>query len=365
MHLGLSARATRRTMLASMAGAATLVLSTACGAVAPPATVPRPSLAKDNGSPLVLGYFPNVTHAAALVGVARGTFQSALGPSVKLDTRMFNAGPALVEALFAGDVDLGYVGPNPAVNGFVKSKGKALRLVAGAASGGTFFVVRPDAGIATAKDLNGKTLATPQLGGTQDVALRGYLKANGLKSADKGGTVQITPMQNGDIVTLFKQGKIHGAWVPEPWASLLVQHSGGQIFVDERTLWPGGKFATTTIVARTRFLQDRPSLLRPFLEAHVETVQFINANLDQAKRLVNEQIERTTSQPLASDVIDMACANVDVTQDPLAKSVLTAADNAFALGFLGENKPELSAMFDLDTLNQVLVAAGLPTVSAS
>src|SRR5689334_12694618 len=185
-----------------------------------------------------LGYFPNITHAVALVGVARGTFQQALGSNVKLDTKTFNAGPAEIEALFAGDIDIGYVGPNPAINGYVKSKGAALRIIAGASSGGALFIVRPGANIHSAKDLNGKKLATPQLGGTQDVSLRHYLQQNGLKTVDKGGTVQIVPTDNANILTAFKQGSIDGAWVPEPWATRLIVEDKGQVLVDERTLWP-------------------------------------------------------------------------------------------------------------------------------
>src|SRR6266702_8620999 len=169
-----------------------------------------------------LGYFPNLTHAVALVGVERGTFQNALGPNVKLVTKTFNAGPALIEALFAGDIDIGYVGPSPAINGYVKSHGEALRIIAGAASGGAEFIVRPGANIKSPSDLNGKKLATPQLGGTQDVSLRYYLQQHGLKPADKGGTVQIVPTDNPNILTLFKQARIDGAWVPEPWATRLI-----------------------------------------------------------------------------------------------------------------------------------------------
>ena len=157
---------------------------------------------------LNLGYFPNLTHAVALVGVERGTFQNALGPNVKLATKTFNAGPALIEALFAGDIDIGYVGPSPAINGYVKSHGEALRIIAGAASGGALLIVRPGANIQTAKDLANKKIADPQLGGTQDISLRYYLQQNGLKTVDKGGNVQIIPTDNPTILTLFKQGKI-------------------------------------------------------------------------------------------------------------------------------------------------------------
>lgn len=176
-----------------------------------------------------LGYFPNITHAVALVGVARGTFQQALGSKATLSTKTFNAGPSLIEALFAGAIDIGYVGPNPAVNGYVKSKGAALRIIAGAASGGALFVTRSDETIHDAKDLSGKRFATPQLGGTQDIALRNYLHQHGLQTADKGGTVTIVPTDNPTILTLFKQKQIDGAWVPEPWASRLILEDKGQV----------------------------------------------------------------------------------------------------------------------------------------
>src|SRR5438270_9327670 len=227
---------------------------------------------------LNLAYFPNVTHAVALVGVARGTFQQELGSNVKLKTNIFNAGPAEIEALFAGDIDIGYVGPSPAINGFVQSHGQALRIIAGAASGGASLVVRPAANIKSAKDLSGKKIADPQLGGTQDVSLRYYLKQNGLTPQDKGGNVQIVPTDNSTTLTLFKQGKIDAAWVPEPYATRLVVEDGGTRLIDERTLWPDGKFITTEVVVRTAFLNQHSDVVNKFLQAHVDTVQYIVSN---------------------------------------------------------------------------------------
>src|SRR5437016_4993355 len=241
-----------------------------------------------------LGYFPNVTHAVALVGVARGTFQSALGSSAELVTTNFNAGPALIEALFANDIDIGYVGPNPAINGYTKSNGAALRIIAGASSGGALFVVRPGAHIQSPKDLANKKLATPQVGGTQDVALRYYLQQHGLQTADKGGNVQIIPTDNPNILSLFQQGKIDGAWVPEPWATRLVIEGNGTVFLDERSLWPKGQFVTTNVVVRTAFLQEHPDLVKKFLQAHVETVQYILKNPENAKEIVNSEIQQIT-----------------------------------------------------------------------
>ncbi len=310
-----------------------------------------------------LGYFPNLTHAVALVGVERGTFQSALGSNVKLETKTFNAGPALIEALFAGDIDIGYVGPNPATNGYVKSHSEALRIIAGAASGGALFIVRPGANIHSPKDLPNKTFATPQLGGTQDVALRYYLQQNGLKTADKGGSVQVIPTDNPNILTLFKQGKIDGAWVPEPWATRLVVEGNGKVFLDERTLWPDGKFVTTNVVVRKAFLDQYPNLVNKFLQAHVDTVEYILSNPESAKSIVNNEIKLITGKALPGKEIDLAYANLDITYDPLSSTLLQSADRAFSLGFLGSNKPDLSGIYNLGLLNQVLASRGLATVA--
>lgn len=311
-----------------------------------------------------LAYFPNLTHAIAVVGVARGTFQEALGANVKLETKTFNAGPALIEALFAGEVDIGYVGPNPAINGYVKSKGDALRIIAGASSGGASFVVRADANINDAKDLDGKKIATPQLGGTQDVALRFYLQQHGLAPADKGGTVQIIPTDNPNILIQFQQGQIDGAWVPEPWSTRLVQEGKGKVFVDERTLWPDGKFITTNVVVRRAFLEQHPDVVAAFLKAHVETAQYIVTDLDGAKSAVNSEIQRITSKPLPRTVLDAAFKNVDITYDPLPSTLLKVADSAFALGFLGKDPLDLKGIFDLGPLNTVLKAKNLPEIAA-
>jgi NitT/TauT family transport system substrate-binding protein len=312
-----------------------------------------------------LGYFPNITHAVALVGVERGTFQQAFGSNVTVDTKTFNAGPSLIEALFAGSIDIGYVGPNPAINGYMKSKGTALRIIAGASSGGALFIVRPGANIHSAKDLNGKKLATPQLGGTQDISLRHYLQENGLKTTDQGGTVQVIPTDNPVIMTEFKQGQIDGAWVPEPWASQLIVQDQGQVFVDERSLWPGNKFVTTNVVVSTTFLNQHPDLVAKFLQAHVDTVQYINNNLASSETLVNNAIKGITGQSLSQQVLDSSFKDLDITYDPLVQSLYQSANNAYALGFLGHSKPDLNGIYDLGPLNKVLAAKGLPQVAGS
>ncbi|MCS7060680.1 MAG: ABC transporter substrate-binding protein [Anaerolineae bacterium] len=310
-----------------------------------------------------LGYFPNVTHAVALVGAARGTFAAALSPTATLTIRTFNAGPSLIEALFAGEIDIGYIGPNPAVNGYVKSKGQALRIIAGAASGGASFIVRPQANIQTPADLNGKKLATPQLGNTQDVALRYYLLKHGLNTVERGGTVQIIPTQNADILTLFRQGGIDGAWTPEPWASRLVLEANGQVFLDERDLWPGGQFVTTHVIASSKFLNEHPDLVKAFLRAHVESVRFINENPDQARTIINSEIERLTTRGLTEAVLKRSLQMLDITWDPISSSLFASAEHAFALGFLGDVKPDLAGIYDLRLLNNVLAENGLPPVA--
>lgn len=332
-----------------------LVLAmTACGGGRPGAT---------SGSAVTMrvGYFPNITHSQALIGVARGDFQKALGPDVTLDVKVFNAGPSAIEALFAGQLDLSYIGPNPAINGYVKSNGQALRIVAGATSGGAAFIVRPQANITTPADLAGKKLASPQLGNTQDVALRAYLAAQGLKLAEKGGNVQVIPTDNPQILDLFKQGQIDGAWVPEPWASRLIVEGGGKLFLDERDLWPGGDFVTAHIIVSTQFLQTHPDLVEAWLRAHVEITQWELANPEQARQLANDEIKRLTGKALPAQVLDSAWTRMRVTYDPISTSLIQSAQSAYAAGFLTQ-KPDLTGIYDLTLLNKVLQEKGLPPV---
>jgi NitT/TauT family transport system substrate-binding protein len=335
-------------------GAALLILSALTAAAL--LTPAEPIHAATTAPQVRLAYFPNLTHAAAIVGVERKTFAGALGPDATLDVKTFAAGPALIEALFAGEVDIGYVGPSPAINGFVKSKGDALRVIAGASSGGAMFIVRPDSNISKPADLAGRTFATPQLGGTQDVALRYYLQKNGLAPADKGGTVQILPTQPADIFTLFREGKIDGAWMAEPWVSRLLVEGNGKIFIDERDQWPDRRFSTTVVVARRAFLEAHPGLVKKILEAHVDSVQFIAEQPDTAKKIVNAEIERITSKGLPPAVVDSAFRNTDITTDPLTATIQASADYAFALGFLGTTKPDLGQLYALEPLQQVLAA---------
>ncbi len=333
-----------------------LLAVTACG--------PPPPSGVDGTGVLRLAYLPNLTHTVGLVAVATGDLRKGLAPH-GLTVTAFSAGPQLIEALLAGEVDIAYVGPSPALNGFVKSRGEALRVIAGASSGGALFVARPEAGIRTAADLAGKRIATPQRGGTQDIALRFLARGAGLATADEGGTVTVMPMAPADILRSFQRGDIDGAWVAEPWCTRLVQEAGATVSFDERTRWPDGRFATTHVIVATRFLDAHPALVRAFLRAHVDATQFVNAHPDDARTIANAEIARITTAALPARVLDVAFGNVDFTWDPLPPTVAVMADHAHQLGFLGDAPPDLSGLYALDPLNAVLREKGLPALAAS
>lgn len=300
------------------------------------------------------GHFPDIVHAQAMVGKARGTFEDKLGPAVTIDWKLFNAGPSAIEALFAGELDLTYIGPNPAINGYLKSGGKALRIVCGAASGGAALVVREDAGIDSINDLHGKKIATPQLGNTQDVACRNWLKEHGFVLTEKGGDVQVIPISNPDQLTLFITGEIDAAWTKEPWVARLINEGKGKMFLDERNLWPDGKFVTAHIIVSTPFLTKHPNLVKHWIEAHVELTDWINSNLSESKALINSEIKKITGKALPSKILDDAFSRTSLTYDPIVSSLIKSAGWAFEAGFLGKQRPDLSSIYDLALLNGVL-----------
>ena len=313
-----------------------------------------------SGGPVTvrLGYFPNVTHATVVAGIEKGIYAERLGPDT-LAVQTFNAGPAAVEALFAEGLDATYIGPNPAINAFVKSNGEAIRIISGATSGGASLVVRPS--ISQAADLRGRKVASPQLGGTQDVALRAWLTEQGL-APDTGGGVTVLPQENAQTLETFKADAIAGAWVPEPWATRLVQEGGGKVLVDERTLWPNGQFVTTHLVVRTEFLKEHPATVRRLLEAQVAANDFVNTQTAEAQRLTNQGIERITGKKLSETVIASSWANLTFTNDPVASSLRRSAEDAAAVGLL--KKVDLDGIYDLAPLGEVLKAAGQAPVAA-
>jgi NitT/TauT family transport system substrate-binding protein len=295
---------------------------------------------------LRIGYFPTVTHAAALIALERGTWKSL---PVPVESKAFGAGPEAMEALFAGALDACFVGPMPAANAFVRSHGEAIVIVAGAAADGAAFVVGKDSGITGPESLHGKRLAAPQLANTQDVALRTWLEDHGSRSRERGGDVQVMPIANPDILTLMRTGQLDGAWVPEPWVSRLVLEAGGRVLVDERDLWPNRRFPSAVLVVTRQLAGSRPELVRALVASHVETVAWAHAHPAEARALVDEALLKATHKRLPPQVLAAAFANVELTTDPMPAAIQKIAADARRLGYLPDG-PVADAI-DLRWLN--------------
>jgi NitT/TauT family transport system substrate-binding protein len=331
-----------RKPLSLLTAVGALTLTTACGGASA-------SAASTPAGTLRLGYFANVTHAGPVYGVATGRYQARLG-STKLKTQVFSAGPAAVEALFAGAIDAAYLGPGPAVNAFLRSHGDVV-LVAGATSAGASLVVRPD--ITEPAQLKGKKIADPQTGGTQDIALRTFLAGKGFtEDAQGGGDVTILAEESSQTLELFKSGKIDGGWVPEPWASRLVLEGGGRVLLDERSLWPGQRFVTTNLLVRKAFLTEHPQTVKALLQAQVEADKQIKADPAKAQQVVNAALSSLTGKALKPAVIARAFQQIEVGEDPLAASLKESAEHAFATGLV--KKGDLRGIYDLRLLREVL-----------
>ncbi|MEU6281912.1 aliphatic sulfonate ABC transporter substrate-binding protein [Streptomyces sp. NPDC047028] len=309
-----------------------------------------------------IGYFGNLTHATALVGREQGLFQKELG-ATKAQYAVFNAGPSEIEALNSGSIDIGWLGPSPAINGYTKSAGKDLKIIGGSASGGVKLVVNPKK-ISSLKDVRGKRIATPQLGNTQDVAFLNWAAEQGWKVDAQTGKGDVTVVRSDNKVTpdAFRSGSVDGAWVPEPTASRLVAE-GGKVLLDEASLWPDKKFVITNIVVRQGFLKEHPKAVEAVLRASVEANKWINANPEKAKAAANKQLGVDSGKPLSADILDPAWQSIRVTDDPLAATLRTEADHAVKSGLLDE--PDLSGIYDLTLLNKVLKADGAKPVDAA
>ncbi|MFJ8195270.1 aliphatic sulfonate ABC transporter substrate-binding protein [Streptomyces sp. NPDC096094] len=306
-----------------------------------------------------IGYFGNVTHATALVGNQKGFFQKELG-ATEAKYAAFNAGPSEIEALNSGSIDIGWIGPSPAINGYAKSEGRNLRIIGGSASGGVKLVVNPDK-IKSLKDVRGKRIATPQLGNTQDVAFLNWVAEQGWKVDAQSGKGDVTVVRSDNKVTpdAFEAGSVDGAWVPEPTASRLVAQ-GGKVLLDESTLWPDEKFVITNIIVRQEFLEQHPKVVEAVLKASVDTNEWIEANPDEAKAAANKQLEKDTGKALPADVLDPAWESIRLTDDPLAATLDAQTDHAVKAGLL--EQPDLKGIYDLTLLNKVLKAKGEPAV---
>ncbi len=309
---------------------------------------------------LRLGHFPNLTHAQPVYARAGGQFEKKIGVPIRWIS--FNAGPTAIEAIFGDALDASFVGPSPALNGFIKSKGRKFVIIAGTASGGTGLVVRKAAGIRSVGDFNGRIIATPQLGNTQDVAARLWFGEQGYKLREKGGTLTLLPLSNPDQLTLFQKGEIQGAWTVEPWLSRLELEGGGELFIDENTLWPGGRHVTTQLIMNRKFLTTNPTLVSNLLTALVEVTQEINADKAAAAVILNAELKKETGKPLSEAVLKRAMDRIEFTWDPLSASLRQSAVTAHRLGLL-RSSPDLTGIYSLGLLNEVLRGKHLPPVA--
>ena len=317
---------------------------------------------------LRVGHFPNITHAQGVIahGLSRagkGWFEARLGTNVEVQWFVYNAGPSAMEAIFAKSIDMTYVGPNPAVNAHLKSGGDEIRIVAGACSGGAALVVQPDGRIKADADFKGKKVATPQLGNTQDVAARAWLKSKGNRVTLTGGDVLVVPTANPDQLTMFQQGKVDAVWTVEPWVSRLEAEANGKVYLDESSLWPdtGGKYVTTHLVSSAKFLTTQSALLKQWLAAQVELTEWINAHPDEAKKILNDEIKVETSKAIKPEILDSAWKRIFITDDPISASLLQSAQDAHEIGFI-KDAPNLSRIYNLKWLNEVLRDRNQPEV---
>lgn len=318
---------------------------------------------------LRVGHFPNITHAQGLIAhglsrAGRGWFEQRLGPDVEVQWFVYNAGPTAMEAIFTRALDLTYVGPNPAINAHLRSQGSEIRIVAGACSGGAALVVQPDRRIQKDADFKGKKVATPQLGNTQDVAARAWLRSKGFRVTLTGGDVMVLPTANPDQLALFQRDGLDAVWTVEPWVTRLQLEAKAQVYLEESDLWPetAGRYVTTHLVSSAKLLQERPALVKKFLAAHVELTQWIHQNVEEAKKLLNDEIKAETTRALPLATLDAAWKRLEITYDPVKASLLKSAEDAHRIGFIRQ-KPDLSRIYDLKLLNEVLREKQIPEIA--
>jgi NitT/TauT family transport system substrate-binding protein len=300
---------------------------------------------------LRVAFFPSIGHAVPIVGLENGIFQEEIGEQIKIETKIFDSGPQVIESIFAGSIDIAYVGPGPIINGFLKSDGMDIKILSGAASGGASFIVQPNSGLDSIENFDGKRIASPQISNSQDVSLRYYLESNGLKPVEKGGTVFVLNISNPDIYTLFAKEDIDGAWVSEPWATLLVEELSGVRLFNEEKLWPDEQFASVLLIARTNYLENNPEIIQNWVKSHEETVSWINSNPDKSKIIFSNFLKNYMGKSLPSKIIDESFSNLEITSDPIKNSVLTFAERADSLGYLGRTSYNLDGIFYQPDLN--------------
>lgn len=300
---------------------------------------------------LKIGYFANITHAQAVIGVGEGKFQKAIGEDYNLKSIVFNAGPTAVEALISGNVDIIYVGPNPVFNGWIKFK-KGIHVISGASNGGVRLIVSEKSNIKQNSDFIGKRLATPQFGNTQDISARKWLSKNGMKPTTLGGQVNLIPIKNADQLLLFMIGELDASWAIEPWATRLIIEAKGKEFLNEKSLWKDGVFPTTLVVTSKKFLNENPDVVKKFIAEHVAITKWIQKNPEEARVTFKSNFDKITKNKMSKVTIDEAFKNVDFVYSVNEEALTKAIDDAFELGFLGKQKISLSGLINSDILNE-------------
>ena len=304
-----------------------------------------------NQDKIRVAFFPSIGHIIPIVGLEEKIFEKGIGEEKQIETKLFDSGPQVIESIFSGSIDVAYVGPGPIINGFLKSDGKDIKILSGAASGGASFIIQPNSGLESLENFDGKRIASPQISNSQDVSLRHYLESHGLKSVENGGTVFVLNISNPDIYTLFAKGDIDGAWVPEPWATMLVQELDGIRLFNEEKLWPNEEFASVLLIARTEYLENNPETVQKWIESHEKTVTWINSNPNKSKSLFSNFLIDYMGKSLPTEIIDESFSNITITSDPIKNSVIIFAERADSLEYLGRSGYNLDGIFYNAVLN--------------
>ena len=306
----------------------------------------------NSGNEIRVAFFPSISHAVPIVGIENNIFQENLTEKKIIEVKIFDSGPQVIESLFANSIDLAYVGPGPVINGFLKSNGQDLKILAGAANGGASFIIQKDSGLDSIENFQGKRIASPQISNTQDVSLRHYLSTHGLEPVEKGGTVFVLNISNPDIYTLFAKGDIDGAWVPEPWATILVEELDGIRLFNESQFWPEKQFSSVLLIGRTNFIEQNPETVEKWILSNQKTAEWINSNPDKTKMIYNEFMQDYMGKTFSKKIIDESFSNLEITSDPIKNSVLTFAERADSLGYLGRSGYNLDGLFYNENMSQ-------------
>ena len=306
----------------------------------------------NSGNEIRVAFFPSISHAVPIVGIENNIFQENLTEQKIIEVKIFDSGPQVIESLFAKSIDLAYVGPGPIINGFLKSNGQDLKILAGAANGGASFIIQKDSGLDSIENFQGKRIASPQISNTQDVSLRHYLSTHGLEPVEKGGTVFVINISNPDIYTLFAKGDIDGAWVPEPWATILVEELDGIRLFNESQFWPEKQFSSVLLIGRTNFIEQNPETVEKWILSNQKTAEWINSNPDKTKMIYNEFMQDYMGKTFSKKIVDESFSNLEITSDPIKNSVLTFAERADSLGYLGRSGYNLDGLFYNENISQ-------------